>query len=137
MGAPMSVRKLLPLLCLLVLCGCTYQKDMPYVYITEGVYATSDRVWDNGVVRERQVTDKQALQYITDDNGVDLQKGELVFYHGTLYSLSNYRAYLLAEGYVVESETRTSDLLDTILSKDSQRVRLIYQKSGTIRIIED
>lgn len=130
--------KIIPiLLSTLLLCGCTYEAAVPYVQLADNVYATEEVVWEEGNVRDRQVTDKQVLQYVTDDNGIDLQPGELAFYYGTLYSLSNYRAQLLSEGYTIESETQTPDVLDTVLSKEGERVRLIYQRSGTIRIIHN
>ena len=84
---------------------------------------------------QKAATDTQALQYVTDASGISLSSGELAYYTGTLYSLSNYRELLLENGYRIESEVRTSDVLDTTLSSGSDRVRLIYQPSGSIRIL--
>lgn len=131
MGAKVTV--CLILLCML--CGCSRVVEQPYTYIADGVYACGDTVWENGVARSRAATDTQALQYVTDDRGISLSTGELAYYTGTLYSLSNYRELLLENGYRIESEVRTSDVLDTTLSSGSDRVRLIYQPSGSIRIL--
>ena len=131
MGAKVTV--CLTLLCML--CGYSRVVEQPYTYIAEGVYACGDTVWENGVARSRAATDTQALQYVTDDCGISLSPGELAYYTGTLYSLSNYRELLLENGYRIESEVRTSDVLDTTLSSGSDRVRLIYQPSGSIRIL--
>lgn len=119
----------------LMLCGCTKVITVPYTYVSEGVYACGDKVWENNVIRDKTSVDRQALQFIQDDRGVNLIPGELADYSGSLYSLSNYRALLLGEGFAVERETRTCDILDTTLSKDGDRVRLIYQSSGSIRIL--
>ena len=131
MGA--KVTACLTLLCML--CGCSRVVEQPYTYIADGVYACGDTVWENGVARSRAATDTQALQYVTDASGISLSSGELAYYTGTLYSLSNYRELLLENGYRIESEVRTSDVLDTTLSSGSDRVRLIYQPSGSIRIL--
>ena len=121
-------------LCLLT-SGCARIEYRPYMYIDDGVFLYEGKVWDHGEVRARTPTDKQALQFICDHNGVDLVKGELAYYEGSLYSLSNYREYLINCGYVEEHTTRTRDLLDTTLSNGNDRVRLIYQQSGRIRIL--
>lgn len=118
-----------------LLCGCAYTVEVPYVYIQEGVYACGDTVYDHGSTRKRTPTDLQALQYIPDGSAIELLPGELVSYSGTLYSLSNYRMILLQNGYVIESEQRTCDILDTTLVCGEDRVRLIYQPSGHIRIL--
>lgn len=118
-----------------LLCGCSQVVEQPYIYISEGVYACGDTVWEDGAVRDRTPTDVQAMQYITNEEGIDLVPGELAYYTGTLYSLSNYRALLLESGYTVEKEVRTADVLDTLLSNGTDRVRLIYQPSGSIRIL--
>lgn len=118
-----------------LLCGCTKVHNVPYIRIADGVYAVGDEVWDHGVKRERMPNEQQALQFVTDDKGVDLVGGDLAFYTGTLYSLSNYRLALLDNGYTVSKEVRTHDLMDTTLKKDKDRIRLIYQRSGTIRIL--
>lgn len=125
-------------LCAVTLCflpSCTYTIERPYVYVSEGVYAYEDRVWENGVVRNKTPTDMQALQFIPDDSGIDLVPSELVDYEGSLYSLSNYRELLLSSGYTTIKETRTCDILDTTLAAGEDRVRLIYQPSGRIRIL--
>jgi hypothetical protein len=129
------VRYLIPLLLLTLLSGCTRTVDIFYIYVSEGVYAHEDKVWDQGVIRDRFPTDKQALQFVTDDHGIQLVRGELAYYRGTLYSLSNYRELLLANGYVTENLTRTSNLLDTTLRGPDSRVRLIYQRGANIRIL--
>ncbi len=123
------------LLMLMLLCGCTQTVERPYVYVSAGVYAYGDMVDDCGVMRNRTPTDTQALQYITDDGGISLIPGELASYEGSLYSLSNYRELLLSNGYVIDREIRTADILDTTLSAGEDRVRLIYQPSGSIRIL--
>lgn len=131
----MGTKVILCTVLLCALCGCSHVVEQPYIYISEGVYACGDTVWEDGTVRDRTPTDVQALQYITNDEGINLTPGELAYYEGTLYSLSNYRALLLERGYEVESEVRTSDVLDTTLSNGSDRVRLVYQPSGSIRIL--
>ena len=123
------------LLLLILLCGCTRVVERPYMYITDGVYVYGDMVEDCGLMRNRTPTDTQALQYITDDSGISLTPGELASYDGSLYSLSNYRELLLSNGYVIDSEIRTADILDTTLSFGEDKVRLIYQPSGSIRIL--
>lgn len=120
---------------LLLLCGCTQTIEHPYVYVEEGVYACEETVWEHGKSRSRTPTDTQALQYVTDDRGIELSHGELAHYTGTLYSLSNYRELLLEHGYIVEKEVRTASVLDTTLSCSGDRVRIIYQQSGSIRIL--
>lgn len=119
----------------ILLSGCSYVEETPYVCITEGVYAVGNTVKDHGEIRERLPSEQQALQFVTDDKGVDLTGGRLAFYSGTLYSLSNYRKALLDDGYRVDTITRTCDVLDTTLKKGNDRIRLIYQRSGTIRIL--
>lgn len=119
----------------LLLCGCTVRVDKPYEYIREGVYASGDVVSENGNLRSRTPTDNQALQFVPDGGGISLVPGELAYYTGSLYSLSNYRELLLKEGYITDSLTRTSEVLDTTLSRGGDRVRLIYQQSGSVRIL--
>lgn len=119
----------------LLLGGCSYVVETPYVCIKDGVYAVGNTVKDHGEIRERLPSEQQALQFITDDKGVDLMGGRLAFYTGTLYSLSNYRKALLDDGYKVDTITRTCDVLDTTLKRGDDRIRLIYQRSGTIRIL--
>lgn len=119
----------------LLLCGCTQTITRPYTCLADGVYAYEGTVWENGATREKTPADIQAMQYIPDDSGIDLTPGELTDYTGTLYSLSNYRVLLLQEGYAIESEIRTRDVLDTTLGRCGDRVRLIYQPSGRIRIL--
>lgn len=133
MGAGLKMLSACTVLCLLV--GCTQTVAIPYVQIAEGVYACGDVVWDQGTLRSRTPTDIQSMQYVPDDSGISLTPGELADYIGTLYSLSNYRELLLQEGFSVEKETRTCDILDTTLFRDDERVRLIYQPSGRIRIL--
>lgn len=131
----MGAKITLCLISLCMLCGCSRVVEQPYTYIAEGVYACGDTVYENGVARSKTETDAQALQYVTDDRGISLSPGDLAYYTGTLYSLSNYRELLLESGYGIESEVRTSEVLDTTLSNGSDRVRLIYQPSGSIRIL--
>lgn len=130
-----AVRLLSALSALLLLVGCKQEVAVPYVYVSEGVYACGNSVWDHGTIRTRTPTDVQAMQYVTDDSGIDLTPGTLADYAGTLYSLSNYRELLISNGYGVESETLTCDVLDSTLSLGGDRVRLIYQPSGRIRIL--
>lgn len=129
------MKRLLPLMLVMLLSGCTRTIEIPYTFVSEGVYAYEDSVWDHGTVREKLPDERQALQFVTDDKGILLEKGELVYYEGTIYSLSNYREVLLKSGYVEENCTRTYDVLDTVLTRDADRVRLIYQRSGIIRIL--
>lgn len=120
---------------LLVLTGCTERNFIPYQYISEGVYLCEGRVWDGTEWRDANVTDKPALQYVTSDDPIELYPCDLVSYDGSLYSISNYRKLLLDNGYRIESETRTSSTLDTTLYNEEDRVRIIYQSSGSIRIL--
>lgn len=131
----MGTKIIFCIIAMCMLCGCSRTVEQPYTYISEGVYACGDVVCEDGVIRDRTPTDIQAMQYITNDEGINLAPGELAYYTGTLYSLSNYRTLLIENGYVVEKEVRTADLLDTTLSKEGDRVRLIYQPSGSIRIL--
>lgn len=131
----MGAKLICCLLSLLLLSGCAETISVPYSYVAEGVYMCGDTVWEDGVARDRTPTDKQALQYITDANGVNLYPCGLVTYTGTLYDLSNYRELLLENGYVITTEVRTSNMLDTVLLNGDGRVRLIYLASGSIRIL--
>lgn len=118
--------KLIPiLLSLLLLCGC--QQSVEYV-----PYAQQE----DGSCRYpmREYTSHQVLEYCPGTLDT-LTKGELSAYHGSLYALSNYRAYLLAKGFVETSRESTASVLDSMLDNGDERVRLIYQSSGTIRII--
>lgn len=130
-----SLKVLLLSLLFTALCGCSQTVEQPYTFLGDNTYSCGDVVWENGVSRNKLPTDAQALQYVTDGTRIDLVPGDLAFYSGSLYSLSNYRKLLLEEGYIIESETRSPILLDTTLNFGGDRVRLIYQSSGSIRIL--
>lgn len=128
--------KLIPL-ALLCLCltSCTNTTYIPYQYVAEDVYLCGGMLYVNGTARDASITDKPALQYVTSEEGINLYPCDLITYDGDLYSLSNYRALLIEEGYTVIEETRTDSLLDTTLEKNEDKVRLIYQSTGSIRIL--
>lgn len=134
MGAKLSCCTLLFLL-LLTLAGCAERNFIPYQYVSEGVYLCEGKVWDGTEWRDANETDVQALQYVTSEDPIELYPYDLVSYDGSLYSLSNYRKLLLDNGYEIEAEERTSAVLDTTLFKEDDRVRLIYQSSGSVRIL--
>lgn len=116
--------------------SCTFQTERtPFELLEGGAHAFGDVVLEDGVSRLRTVTDKQVLQFICDDTGAHLKPGELAYYTGTLYDLSNYRTLLLDEGFSTEVLYQTASVLDTTLVFDDERVRLIYTSSGTIRIL--
>lgn len=83
---------------------------------------------------EQSVQEKQVLEYCvgTED---PLYYTSINSYEGSLYALSYFRQQLLSRGYTERVWTQSSDLLDTILSGNGERVRLIYQSNGSIRIV--
>lgn len=120
--------KLIPLLlALCLLCGCsTEERYIPY-YVTDSgahIHATDTPAEH----------DKQVLEFCEGEYS-PLYHTTLNFYSGDLYALSNYRARLLALGWETISLTQTSELLDTVLTDGTERVRLIYQNTGVIRIV--
>lgn len=123
----MGTKLITALLLLTLLSGCAPTSDYTPYYLTTGgvkVYAE----------QEPPVGDAQVLEFCTGERE-PLYHTTLNFYSGSLYALSNYRQALLNNGFVTESLTQTGDLLDTVLSDSTERVRLIYQATGTIRIV--
>lgn len=118
--------KLTAILCAcLLLCGCTPKQEyMPYTQQEDGTsrYPLSD------------YTSHQVLEWC-EGTFDTLTKGELSTYHGSLYAISNYRAYLLSKGFQEVASENSASVLDSMLDNGDERVRLIYQSSGTIRII--
>ena len=118
--------KLIPLLLpFLLLCSCQAPTEfVPYAQQEDGSWRYP----------MQNYTSHQVLEYC--EGTLDtLSKGELNFYHGSLYALSNYRAYLMGNGFVETHYEATASVLDSMLDNGDERVRLIYQSSGTIRII--
>lgn len=113
---------------LFLLSGCMEPRVeyVPYVVLDNGRLLHGNE--------ENYTGSKQVLEFCTGFTE-PLYTGELNFYHGTLYGLSNYRELLLNNGFEETTVTKTSDLLDSTLSNGSDRVRLIYQNTGTIRIV--
>ena len=120
MGAKLTTAMLV----IFLLCGC--QQRVEYVPFAQQ---------EDGSLRYpmQSYTSHQVLEYC-DGTADALSKGELNFYHGTLYALSNYRSYLLANGFTETHFENTASVLDSMLDNGEERVRLIYQSSGTIRI---
>ena len=120
--------KLIPLAAaFLLLCGCAQQTMyVPYALQEDG----SCRYPSKGY------TSHQVLEYCegTTDK---LTHTELNFYDGSLYALSNYRAWLMSNGFVETAKTQSATILDSMLTNAGDRVRLIYQSTGTIRIITE
>ncbi len=110
---------------LLLLCGCSPSVEyVPYAQQADGTYRYP----------EADYTSHQVLQWCEGTTDA-LTKGELYFYNGSLYALSNYRAYLMSNGFSEVESAKTDALLDSVLSNGDEKVRLIYQSSGTIRIL--
>lgn len=123
MGAKLTVALLLALL----LTGCASRvENRPYYLSDDGVKVYSSESADP--------YKKQVLEFC---HGPDyaLYHTRLNSYDGSLYALSNYREMLLENGYVEQSCTRTSSLIDCVLYNHQGRVRLIYQSTGAIRIV--
>ena len=132
--------KLALLLSLLLLTGCTtkvVKQNVPYVRLESGEIATATTVFTMHGARARTAKDSQPLYFCTDWGDSVLEQRNLIQYEGSLYSLSNYRQALLDNGWVEDSLVQTSDLLDSMLVRDNDRVRLIYQSTGMIRILFD
>ena len=121
MGAKLTAA----VLTILLLCGCSAKTVyVPYALQEDGSHRLPMSTY----------TSHQVLEYC--DGTLDkLSKGELSTYHGTLYALSNYRVYLMNNGFVETSYEATSSVLNSLLDNGSEKVRLIYQSSGTIRIV--
>lgn len=120
---------------LILLTSCSVKENrIPYVQLDSGTLTPDGQVHIDDYQRELFVTDHQVLDFCTGP-AETLDKGELNFYYGSIYALSNYRGLLLNNGFTTETLEQTSTLLDTTLSNGSERVRLIYQVSGTIRIL--
>ena len=130
----MGRKLILLVLSCLCLAGCKETTYVPYQYVAEGTYLCNGMLYEDGVPRNASVTDKAALQYVVSEDEIALYPYDIT-YDGDLYSLSNYRSLLLQAGYTVVEEVRTDSLLDTTLTKGNDKVRLIYQPAGSIRIL--
>ncbi len=113
------------LLSLILLCGCTSREE----FIPYAVQADGSRRYPG-----EEYTSHQVLNWC-DGTSDTLTKGELYFYTGSLYAVSNYRTHLLSNGFEEVSSSNSDTLLDSLLSNGDERVRLLYQSTGTIRIL--
>lgn len=122
----MGAKLIAALTCLLLLvsCGPSPIEYVPYTLQEDGTQRLPESCY----------TSHQLLQWCEGPSS-KLVWRELYFYDGSLYALSNFRRSLLNHGYVEEVREQSSSVLDILLTSDAERVRLIYQSSGTIRII--
>ena len=121
MGAKLTAA----VLAIFLLCGCSAKTVyVPYALQEDGSHR----------LPMSDYTSHQVLEYCggTTDR---LSPGELSTYHGSLYALSNYREYLMYNGFVETSYEASASVLNSLLDNGSERVRLIYQSTGTIRIV--
>lgn len=115
----------LALLLLLVGCSATVTRT-PYLELSNGdkLYANTDTI----------PIQQEVLDYCPD-NTTKLQHTYLNFYEGGLQGISNYRQLLLDNGFVEQVNEHSAEVLDSMFYSDDGRVRIIYQVSGTSRII--
>lgn len=114
------------LILLLLLTSCrTVVEETPYAQLENGL-----------LYADGTTSTKQVLEFCTGPI-TPMYKGELNFYEGDLYSLSNYRELLLLNGFTEITCNKSSTLLDSLLSNGEESVRLIYQSTGAIRIIHE
>lgn len=138
MGAIVKYFRSLLLLSMILCCGCTpSHEEIPYVRLESGELATQNVVFTLQGTRERTAQDVQPLYFIADGEDYELEQSAVLQYTGTLYALSNYRELLLKRGYKEDAFIQTAAILDTTLYNEQERVRLIYQSTGTIRILFD